>query len=80
MAAVLDRRSLVRWLLTHGFSELPNGSSSHRHFAGPGGVKITIKGHGRQDVSRAVRGNIIKQLTDAGWDREQLRRELGGAS
>ena len=77
MAAVLDRRTLIRWFLDHGFTEEPNGSTSHRHFT-KDGVKVAITGHGTQDVSRTVRSNIIRQLVVAGWDREQLRREIGG--
>jgi len=73
----IHRRLLVRWLLDQGFVEEPRLSTSHRHFS-KGSLKISIKGHGSNDVSRTVLSNIIRQLVGAGWEREQLRRELEG--
>jgi predicted RNA binding protein YcfA (HicA-like mRNA interferase family) len=77
MASTINRRSLVRWLLDNGFIEEPNLSTSHRHFS-KGSLKVSIKGHGPNDVAKTTLGNIIRQLVSAGWSREQLRRELGG--
>ena len=46
------------------------------HFVGPG-VKITLPGHGPQDLTKKHVALIIRALARAGFDREQIRRELG---
>jgi predicted RNA binding protein YcfA (HicA-like mRNA interferase family) len=75
MAAGLTRRRLEAWLLEHGFQRLRGKMSGHLHFERDG-VKITVPGHGAQDLSKKHIGLIIRALVSAGFDREQLRREL----
>jgi predicted RNA binding protein YcfA (HicA-like mRNA interferase family) len=72
----VTRRHLSRWLLEHGFVELPGGATGHRHFA-RGGVKVTVPGHGPQDLSKKHVGMVLRQLETAGFDREAVKRDLG---
>ena len=71
----MTRREAERWLLAHGFVEVPGGKTSHRHFH-RGAVKITLPGHGGQDLSKKHAGMIFRQLERAGFSREVLRKEL----
>jgi predicted RNA binding protein YcfA (HicA-like mRNA interferase family) len=70
----VTRRDAERWLLAHGFVATPGGKSSHRQF-NLGAVKVTLPGHGPQDLSKKHTGMIIRQLERAGFAREDLRRE-----
>jgi predicted RNA binding protein YcfA (HicA-like mRNA interferase family) len=70
----MTRRDAERWLLNHGFVEAPGGKTSHRHFL-RGAVKITLPGHGGQDLSKKHVGMIVRQLSLAGFSRDELRRE-----
>ena len=72
----VTRRDMMRWLETHGFVQEPGKATGHLHFAGPG-VKITLPGHGPQDLTKKHVALIIRALERAGFDREQIRRELG---
>ena len=72
----VTRRDMMRWLETHGFVQEPGKATGHLHFAGPG-VKITLPGHGPQDLTKKHVALIIRALQRAGFDREQIRRELG---
>lgn len=76
MAGQVTRRQLEMWLLNHGFRRLKGGMSGHAHYEGPG-VKITVPGHGPQDLTKKHVALVIRALTAAGFDREQIRRELG---
>lgn len=72
----VSRRHLERWLLDHGFSELPGRATGHRQFVRDG-VKVTLPGHGPQDLTKKHVGMILRQLEAAGFDRARIKRELG---
>lgn len=76
MTGQVDRRSLVRWLLAHGFTEIRGRASGHRRFAHPTGITITSPGHGPQDITKKHVGMILRELERAGFDKDQARREL----
>jgi len=46
-------------------------------YEGPG-VKITLTGHGPQDMTKKHVALILRALGGAGFDRERVRGELGG--
>ena len=72
----LTKRKLIHWLLTHDFEELPRRATSHRRFRGPG-TTITVPAHGRLELSAKHTGMLIRELEKAGFDRDQVREELG---
>ena len=72
----VTRREMVRWLEAHGFVQEPGRATGHVHYAGPG-VKITVPGHGPQDLTKKHVALIIRALAAAGFDRASVRRELG---
>ena len=72
----LAKRKLIQWLLTHDFEELPRRATSHRRFRGPG-TTITVPAHGRRELSAKHTGMLIRELEKAGFDRDQIREELG---
>lgn len=74
----VTRRELARWLLDHGFVELPGRATGHRQFQ-RAGVKVTLPAHGPQDLTKKHLGMILRQLERAGFDRELVKRELGVA-
>ena len=73
---VLTKRKLIHWLLTHDFEELPRHATSHRRFRAPGST-ITVPAHGRLELSAKHTGMLIRELEKAGFDRHQIREELG---
>jgi predicted RNA binding protein YcfA (HicA-like mRNA interferase family) len=75
----VDRRTMERWLVDHGFTLEPGKKTSHRHFVGHG-VKVTLPGHGPQDLTKKHVAIILRQLRAAGFDPRQVRDELAGAS
>ncbi len=75
-AVALTKRKLIDWLLTHDFEELPRRATSHRRFRGPG-TTITVPAHGRPELSAKHTGMLIRELEKAGFDRHQIRQELG---
>jgi predicted RNA binding protein YcfA (HicA-like mRNA interferase family) len=75
--ATITRRRLEAWLLAHGFERLKGKMTGHLQFE-RAGVKITVPGHGPQDLSKKHVALIVRALVAAGFDREQLRRELQG--
>ena len=75
-AVALAKRKLIRWLLAHDFEELPRRATSHRRFRGPG-TTITVPAHGRLELSAKHTGMLIRELEKAGFDRDQIREELG---
>lgn len=77
MANQVDRRTLIRWLLAHGFTEARVKASGHRKFVHGSGVAVTVLGHGPQDLTKKHIGMLVRQLESAGFDRERVRRELG---
>jgi predicted RNA binding protein YcfA (HicA-like mRNA interferase family) len=72
----LTKRKLIRWLLIHDFEELPRRATSHRRFSGSG-TTITVPAHGRLELSAKHTGMLIRELEKAGFDRDQIREELG---
>jgi predicted RNA binding protein YcfA (HicA-like mRNA interferase family) len=77
MAGQVTRRQLEAWLLDNGFRRLKGKMSGHLQFERDG-LKITVPGHGAQDLTKKHVGLIIRALANAGFDRERLRRELSG--
>jgi predicted RNA binding protein YcfA (HicA-like mRNA interferase family) len=75
-AVALTKRKLIHWLLTHDFEELPRRATSHRRFRGSG-TTITVPAHGRLELSAKHTGMLIRELEKAGFDRDQIREELG---
>jgi predicted RNA binding protein YcfA (HicA-like mRNA interferase family) len=75
-AVALTKRKLIDWLLAHDFEELPRHATSHRRFRGPG-TTITVPAHGRPELSAKHTGMLIRELEKAGFDRHQIREELG---
>jgi predicted RNA binding protein YcfA (HicA-like mRNA interferase family) len=72
----VTRREMETWLLGNGFRKLKGGMTGHVQYEGPG-VKITLPGHGPQDLTKKHVALILRALTAAGFDRERVRRELG---
>jgi len=68
---------MARWLEAHGFVQQPDKATGHQQYVGPG-VKITLPGHGPQDLTKKHVALIIRALGRAGFDRDQVRRELTG--
>jgi predicted RNA binding protein YcfA (HicA-like mRNA interferase family) len=75
MAREVTRRRLKRWLLDRGFVELPGKATGHRQFL-RGSLKITVSGHGPQDLTKKHVAMILRQLASAGFDKDAVRREL----
>ena len=75
MTREVTRRRLQRWLGDHGFVALPRKATGHRQFV-RGGVKITVSGHGPQDLTKKRVAMVLRQLARAGFDKETVRREL----
>jgi predicted RNA binding protein YcfA (HicA-like mRNA interferase family) len=71
----VTRRRLERWLIDHGFIELALKKTSHRQFA-RGRLKVTVPGHGPQDLTKKHVALIVRQLAAGGFDKETVRREL----
>ena len=75
-SVALTKRKLIHWLVTHDFEELPRRATSHRRFRGPG-TTITVPAHGRLELSAKHTGMLIRELEKAGFERDQVREELG---
>ena len=71
----MTRRRLEAWLLENGFHRLKGKMTGHLQYE-RGGVKITVSGHGAQDLTKKHVGLILRALASAGFDREQVKREL----
>ena len=76
MSNQVTRREMETWLLSNGFRRLKGGMTGHVQYEGPG-VKITLPGHGPQDLTKKHVALILRALIAAGFDRERVRRELG---
>lgn len=72
----VTRRDVERWLLDHGFTELPGRATGHRQFVREG-VKVTLPGHGPQDLTKKHVGMLLRQLQTAGFDRGAVKRDFG---
>ena len=77
MSGQVTRRQMESWLLANGFRALKGRMTGHVQFEGPGGVKITLPGHGPQDLTKKHVALIVRALAGAGFDRARVRRELG---
>jgi len=73
----LTKQKLVKWLLKNDFQQLPSKQTSHRRYRHkPTGVVITIPMHGRPELSKKHLGMLLRQLEEAGFNKEQTRVEL----
>jgi len=68
---------MERWLREHGFA-LALGKRTGHIFYVREGVKVTLPGHGPQDLTKKHVALILRQLEAAGFDKEQIRRDLDG--
>jgi predicted RNA binding protein YcfA (HicA-like mRNA interferase family) len=59
----------------HGFVEAASGKTGHRQFV-RGSLKITLSGHGPQDLTKKHVALILRQLVAGGFDKQTVRREL----
>jgi len=75
MANQVNRRDLERWLRDHGFA-LVSGKKTGHVFYVREGVKVTLPGHGPQDLTKKHVAMILRHLEAAGFDKNQIRREL----
>jgi predicted RNA binding protein YcfA (HicA-like mRNA interferase family) len=73
MAAQVDRRTIERWLLAQGFILEPGTKTSHRHFT-LRGTKVTLPGHGPQDLTKKHVALILRALEAAGFDKNAVKR------
>jgi hypothetical protein len=75
----MDRRDLERWFKDNGFVEEAQGSSGHITWAltkDDKTFRFVIAKHTRT-VSTGVVGQLVRRLEEAGFDRKQVRKELG---
>ena len=72
---VITRRELERWLLREGAVRVKR-ADGHKHFT-LRGRHVVVLGHGPQTLSATSVSLVMKQLEQAGYSREQLRREWG---
>jgi predicted RNA binding protein YcfA (HicA-like mRNA interferase family) len=68
-------KELVAWLLRNGFNELPGKKGGHRFF-GKDHVKITLPGHGPNDLTKKHVGMIMRHPEKMGYDRKVVRDGL----
>ena len=68
--------SLESWLLCEGAIRVKR-ADGHKHFS-LRGHHVVVLGHGPQMLSATSLSLVMKQLEQAGYSREQLRREWGG--
>lgn len=71
MTAQVEVRDVERWLLHHGFTEVPRKASGHRYFVN-GNVKVVLPGHGPKDLTKKHVGMLKRQLTEAGFVVEEF--------
>jgi predicted RNA binding protein YcfA (HicA-like mRNA interferase family) len=72
----VTRRQMETWLLQHGFTLLPGGKTGHKQYRGPSGVKVSLPGHGPQDLTKKHVALIVRHLVSAGFDRDATLREI----
>jgi predicted RNA binding protein YcfA (HicA-like mRNA interferase family) len=76
MAAQVTRRAMTDWLKDHGFELQPGKATGHQYWVKEG-CKITLPGHGPQDLTKKHVALTIRALERAGFNREDVRKELG---
>jgi len=74
---VVTRRELESWLLRQGAVEVKR-ADGHKHFS-LRGRHVVVLGHGPQTLSATSLSLVMKQLEQAGYRREYLRREWFGS-
>jgi len=72
----VTRRELESWLLREGAVRVKR-ADGHKHF-NLRGHHVVVLGHGPQALSATSLSLVIKQLEQAGYSREKLRREWVG--
>ena len=75
MANQVNRRDMERWLRGHGFTLVPGKKTGHVFYVRDG-VKVTLPGHGPQDLTKKMVALILRQLEMSGFNKDQVRREL----
>jgi hypothetical protein len=73
---MMTRRALESWLLREGAVKVKR-ADGHKHFT-LGGHHVVVLGHGPQTLSATSLSLVMKQLEQAGYSRERLRREWAG--
>jgi predicted RNA binding protein YcfA (HicA-like mRNA interferase family) len=68
-------KAFIAWLLRNGFKELTGKKTGHRFFQKEH-VKITLPGHGPNDLTKKHVGMILRQLEQIGYNRDVVRDEL----
>jgi hypothetical protein len=67
----MRRREVESWLLAHAFRALPQKATGHRYFE-RNGVKVTLRSHGPQELSRKHQGMLIRQIVAAGIPKDEV--------
>lgn len=75
MAHQLDKNDVIRWLLANGFKEVTGKSTGHRFFERDG-IKLTLLGHGRNDIPKQHVAQILRALEKLGYRRSDVRKQL----
>lgn len=74
----LTKQKLIKWLLKNNFQQLPGKQTSHHRYRHePSGVVVTVPMHGRSEFSKKHLGMVLRQLEEAGFDKNQARVDLG---
>ncbi len=75
---MIDRKELAAWLRRNDFVEVKGLGTGHWQFVHTATqVKVVLPGHGDKELRRATFSNVVRDLERAGFDRRQLRKELG---
>jgi len=74
---VITRRELERWLLREGATRVKR-ADGHKHFM-LRGHHVVVLGHGPQTLSATSVSLVMKQLEQAGYTRERIRRAWSGS-
>jgi predicted RNA binding protein YcfA (HicA-like mRNA interferase family) len=70
----VQRHDVARWLQRNGFVA-DHGRTGHVQYRGHG-VVVTLQGHGPQDLTKKHWAMIRRTLAAAGFDPNQVEREL----
>jgi predicted RNA binding protein YcfA (HicA-like mRNA interferase family) len=65
----VNRRDVERWLLANGFEKLAGKASGHLQFFN-GNIKVTLPGHGPQDLTKKHAAMLRRQLRTYGLNPE----------
>jgi predicted RNA binding protein YcfA (HicA-like mRNA interferase family) len=72
----IKRGEMERYLFSIGFKRQPGGRTSHIKYTGPGGIAVTLPGHGRPELSGYVLTSVFCGLARIGIDRRTVRQAL----